>query len=340
MKKYGTQARRLGRSGVIETETKRVLIAGASGFIGSNLARDLLAHEYEVHIAIRKTSNLWRLNDILPEIDNHYLNESSFLEFSYILESVKPDVLINAIGAEQMKNLGDEDRTWFGNFTILMNIAKAIRSSPNIFLLQSGSSFEYGRSSVNHNPLKEEIECDPVSEYGISKLLATEYLKYLGRNDKLSGAVLRIFNAYGKFEDKNRLIPYLILKSLSGERIVLKNPSVSRDFVHISDIAEAFRSAIVNEDRLRDKLHIFNVGTGIFHSVEEVANCVRRITRSNQTVEIERSDLRPENQIPGPLADINKATTLLGWKPKLTMDEGLKITAEWFREFRELYQNF
>lgn len=338
--KYGIQEKHNGRFGVIKTETKKVLISGASGFIGSNLARYLLECGYEIYIAIRRSSNLWRLKDIVPDVETHYINESTFQEFSYILESIKPDILINAIGADQKRNLGDEKSTWFVNFTILINIAKAIKNSPHVFLIQSGSSFEYGRASIEHNQLNEEIECDPVSEYGMSKLFASEYLKYLGKNGNLSGAVLRIFNAYGQYEDESRLVPDLILKSLSRSRIILKNPEASRDFIHISDIAEGFRSTIVNEDRLKSGIHTVNLGTGISHSVEEVANYISRITESNLAVEIERSDLRPENKIPGPVADISRAKSILGWKPKLAIDEGLKITTKWFEEFIELYKKF
>lgn len=321
-------------------ETKRVLITGANGFIGSNLARYLLDCGYEIYISIRRSSNLWRLNDIIPEIETHYLIESSFQEFSYLLESVKPDILINTIGVDQWSNREDESFTWFGNFTILVNIARAMRNATNIFLIQSGSAFEYGRASIEHNPLNEEIICDPVSEYGASKLFASEYLKYLGKSKNTSSVVLRIFNAYGQYDVMNRLVPELIIKSLSKSRIILKNPTASRDFVHISDVTEIFRATIVNEDHLKNRHHIINVGTGVSHSVEEIAKYVGSITGNSLAVEIEKSDQRPENKIPGPVADINKARSILGWMPKLTINEGLKITTEWFRELRNLYQKF
>ena len=321
-------------------ETKKVLIAGANGFIGSNLARYLLNYGYEIYVVIRKSSNIWRLYDIASDIEIRYIVDSSSEEFSYILESVKPDIFVNSIGADQKKNLRDDTSMWSGNFIILLNIAKSLKKLKNIFFIQSGSSFEYGRAAVEHNPLSEEVRCDPVSEYGISKLFSTDYLNYLGKNYSLSNVILRIFNVYGKYEEGNRLVPDLIIRSLSGLRILLKNPSVRRDFIHISDVAEAFRLTIVKEDRLRNGSHIVNIGTGISHSVEEVAKIINKITGNNQKVEIEPSDLRPENYIPGPVADIRKAKGVLNWKPKLTIENGLNNTTEWFKEHKEFYQKF
>ena len=325
---------------MIETETKRVLITGASGFIGSNLARYLLNCGYEIYVVIRKSSNLWRLNDIASDIQIQYIVDSSPEEFSYILESAKPDILINSIGADQNKNLRDDTSIWSGNFIILTNIARALKKLKNIFFIQSGSSFEYGRATIEHNPLSEEVRCDPVSEYGISKLYATDYLSYLGKNWSLSTAVLRIFNVYGPYENGNRLVPDLIIRSLLSSAILLKNPSVRRDFIHISDVAEAFRSTIVKEDRLRNGSLVVNIGTGISSSVEEVANVVNKITGNNMKIETESSDKRPENYIPGPVADNKKARSVLDWKPKLTIDNGLKETIGWFKDHKELYQKF
>ena len=74
------------------------------------------------------------------------------------------------------------------------------------------------------------------------------------------------------------------------------------------------------------------------HTVEEVANYIRDITGSILPIELNPSDIRPENSFPGPLADIGKAKTELGWEPRFKLKEGLQMTVNWFRQNIQLYQ--
>ena len=320
-------------------ETKKIIITGASGFIGSNLTRRLLKNGYDVHIIVRRSSDLWRIEEIMSEVNAFYVTRSSKEEFSDIFLLVKPDFLINAIGADQKKNIRDEASTWLGNFDSLINITSALKNWPSTFLIQLGSSFEYGRSTLKNNPLNEESACEPVSEYGITKLLATEYLKYLWNNRILRSACVRIFNVYGQYEGPERLIPDIVLKTLIGSKVVLKNPKVSRDFIHITDVVEAVKLIMAREDHINDnKFEVLNVGSGEAHTVEEVANYIMDITGSILPTEVSPSDIRPENSFPGPIADIGKAKSELGWEPRLTLEEGLKITVNWFRENIQLYE--
>jgi nucleoside-diphosphate-sugar epimerase len=320
-------------------ETKKIIITGANGFIGSNLTRLLLENGYDVHITVRRSSDLWRIKDIMSEVNAFYVAKTSKEEFLDIFRSVKPDFLINAIGADQRKNIGDEASTWLGNFHSLINITAAMKNTPDTFLIQLGSSFEYGRSTLKNNPLNEDSVCEPVSEYGITKLLATEYLKYLGINGILRSACVRIFNVYGQYESPERLIPDIVLKTLNGSKVVLKNPKVSRDFIHITDVVEAIRLIMTREFHIcENKFEILNVGSGIAHTVEEVANYIRDITGSVLPIEVSPSDIRPENSFPGPIADILKAKSELRWEPRLTLAEGLKTTVNWFKQHIQLYQ--
>ena len=322
-------------------ETKTIIITGANGFIGSNLTRLLLENGYDIHITVRRSSDLWRIEDIMSEVNTFYVTKSSKEEFSDIFRSVKPDFLINAIGADYRKNISGEASAWLGNFHSLINITAAIKNSPDTFLIQLGSSFEYGKSTLKNNPLNEDSACEPVSEYGITKLLATEYLKYLGTNKILRSVCVRIFNVYGQYESRERLIPDLVLKTLNGSKVVLKNPKVSRDFIHITDVVEAIRLIMAREDHIAEnKLEILNVGSGMAHTVEEVANYIRDITGSILPIEVSPLDFRAENSFPGPIADIKKAKSEMRWEPRLTMAEGLKITVNWFKQRIQLYQNF
>ena len=328
-----------GRFGEIDVETKKIIITGANGFIGSNLTRLFLKNGYEVHIILRRSSDLWRIEEIMSDVNAFYIVKSSKEEFSDIFRLVKPDFLINAIGADQKKNTRDETSTWIGNFDSLINITAALKNWPNTFLIQLGSSFEYGRTTLKNNPLNEESACEPVSEYGITKLLATDYLKYLWNNKILRSASLRIFNVYGQYEAPERLIPDIILKTIRDSKIVLKNPKVSRDFIHITDVVDAVKLIVAKEDHINDnKFEVLNVGSGEAHTVEEVANYIRDITGSILPTEVSPSDIRPENSFPGPIADIGKARSELGWKPRLTLEEGLKITINWFRQNIQLYE--
>ena len=320
-------------------ETKKIIITGANGFIGSNLTRVLLENGYDIYITVRRSSDLWRIKDIMSEVNAFYVDKSTKEEFSDIFQSVKPDFLINAIGADQRKNIIDESSTWLGNFHSLINITAAMKNTPDIFLIQLGSSFEYGKSTLKKKPLNEDLPCEPVSEYGITKLLATEYLKYLGSNRILRGACVRIFNAYGQYENRERLIPDIVLKTLNGSRVVLKNPKIYRDFIHITDVVEAIRLIMVREDHISEnKFEILNVGSGTAHTVEEVANQIRDITGSILPIEVSLSDVRPENSFPGPIADLKKVKSGVCWEPRLTLEEGLKITVTWFKEHVQLYQ--
>ena len=320
-------------------ETKKIIITGANGFIGSNLTRLLLKNEYNVHIIVRRSSDLWRIEDIMSDVNAFYIVKSSKEEFLDIFRSVKPDFLINAIGAVQKKNIRDENSTWLGNFHSVINITEALKNLPNTFLIQLGSSFEYGRSTLKNNPLNEDSVCEPVSEYGITKLLATEYLRYLGVNGILRSVCVRIFNVYGQYDNLERLIPDIVFNILNRSKVVLKNPKVSRDFIHITDVVEVVKLIMAREDYINDnKFEILNVGTGKGHTVEEVANYIGEITGSILPIEVNQSDIRPENSFPGLIAGIGKAKSKLGWEPRLTLEEGLKITVNWFRQHIQLYE--
>lgn len=324
---------------MINIDTKTIIITGANGFIGSNLTRFFLKKGYNVHITIRKSSDLWRIREIIPEVSVFYLNRSSKEEFEDVIRLVKPDSLINTIGADQKKNLRDESYTWFGNIESLVNITRALKKWANIFLIQLGSSFEYGRSTLINNPLNEDTFCEPVSEYGITKLLSTEYLRYLGMNEILYSVCVRIFNVYGQFEGAERLIPDIILKTLNSSKVVLKNPKVFRDFIHISDVVEIIRLLVEKGNYINDsRFNILNAGTGLSHTVEEVANYISKSFGSSLPIEINSLDNRPENSFPGPIADIQKIKKDLNWEPRLTLEEGLDTTINWFRQNIQFYQ--
>lgn len=318
-------------------ETKKVFVVGSNGFLGSNILRDFLQNGQETYAILRNNSNKWRIEDIIDETNIILMDAVESSRFRKVLEDMKPDIVVNAMGADQKAVLHDPSLNWKSNFLTLVDLANSMRDLKDSILIHAGSSFEYGKVSIIRNPIPEDAKCDPVSEYAVSKVFATDYLKYFSAYNKVKIFVFRIFNLYGPFESKFRLIPDISVKAIHGEKITLKNPSVSRDFIHVNDVAEAFRIASLTADALPN-LNILNLGSGVPHTVAEVASLINEINGSSSEIEISLGDQRPENVIPGPIADMKRIKNVLNWRTKYDLKNGLEDVNQWFRNNLSLYE--
>jgi dolichol-phosphate mannosyltransferase len=188
-----------------------------------------------------------------------------------------------------------------------------------------GSSSEYGFK--NHAP--PETEClEPNSHYAVTKASATLFCSYMARSQNVHIPTLRLYSVYGPYEEPTRLIPTLIRYGLEGKLPPLVNPNTARDYVHTDDVIRALVLAATH--RGGDCGAVYNVGTGIQTSLEEVVSIVRRLLNIKA---------EPEwGSMPGRIWDTNswvcdksKIENVLGWKPRLSLEEGLRQTVEWMR---------
>jgi nucleoside-diphosphate-sugar epimerase len=180
----------------------------------------------------------------------------------------------------------------------------------------AGSSSEYGRKP--HAPAEDE-PLEPNSPYAAAKAEATALALARG------AVVLRVYSAYGPWEEPNRLIPTLLARGLAGELPPLVSPSVARDFVHVDDVCTAFALAARAQPG-----RVYNVGSGRQTTVEEVV----WVTRGLLDLEAEPEwgsmpDRRWDTETW--VANPQRIRKELGWEARVALEEGLARTLEWLR---------
>jgi len=319
-------------------ETHKIFVAGSSGFLGSNLLRFFLQSGHEIYAHIRNSSNTWRIDDIINQTNVVRIDSLASAKFPNIMEKVSPEIVLNAMGADQKAALRDISFNWNSNFVSLVYLANSIKDLRDSILIHAGSSFEYGKATQIRNPISEDSRCEPVSEYALSKFFATDYLRYFSTRHSVKIFVFRIFNLYGPYENKDRLVAETCLKAIKGEKITLKNPSVSRDFIHVNDVAKAFQVAAFESD-IHTNFDIFNLGTGKPTTVAQLASFINNINGERSEIVTSVGDLRPENTILGPIADMAKTERILKWKAKYDIKDGLEEVNRWFRDHMALYED-
>ena len=319
-------------------DSRKIIVTGANGFIGANLCHFFSSKGYEVHAIVRNGSDNWRLKDIKQNINILQLGELKINALNEVFSNIKPNVVLNAIGADQKVFLDNFEGTWDSNFMTLVRIISSLKNIQLENFVHAGSSFEYGKAISNQGVLTEELECRPVSEYATAKLMQTNYLRQAAYQYLLPTVVLRIFNAYGPFESKKSLVSYVIIKALKNEEIILKNPGVIRDFIYMEDVMNAFLHSI--NQSLNSVFSLYNIGTGVGTSVSALVDNVLSISDSKSEKNFEKGDLRPENDLSGFLADIKLARSELKWSPLYPIEKGLQKDIEWFSENQNYYENF
>lgn len=303
---------------------KRVVITGATGFIGGNLSRRLLQEGHDVHLLVRSGYNPWRIANIRNKIKIHEVNFLNKANLDSVISKIRPQWIFHlaAYGAYPEQNdLGHMIQTNLTNTTNLINAC--LKTGFEVFI-NTGTSSEYGFKK-NVCP---ETEClEPNSYYAITKASATLFCRYTARNHNVHIPTLRLYSVYGPFEEPTRLIPRLILHGLNGKLPPLVDPDIARDFVYIDDVIEAY--ILTATTPLEEYGSIYNVGTGFQTTIRKAVEVTIRLM--NITDEPKWSSMPNRHWDTNFwVADNRKIKEKLGWQPRHTFEEGFRKTIDWF----------
>ncbi|MFH2138265.1 MAG: NAD-dependent epimerase/dehydratase family protein [Candidatus Omnitrophota bacterium] len=312
-------------------KSKRILITGATGFVGSNITRYFFDNKSEVGVLYPEGDNTWRINDILDEVSVFAADLRDKEQLHKVISEFKPQIIIHAAIYGGFVYQKDTDRIMKTNFQGTVNLLDACSQIDYELFINTGSSSEYGTKSL---PMKEDDLLEPVTDYAISKSAATLYAQALNRRENKPIVTLRLFSPFGYYDESTRLMPSVILSCLQGDDPKVSAPKYVRDFVFIEDVISAYVKAIKNKDKIKGE--IFNVGSGKEHSIGEVVDKIIVISKSGvnaQWGQTPNSRFEPEVW----QADISKAHRLLGWEPKYSLEQGIEKTIDWLKSNMHLY---
>lgn len=305
----------------------RVLVTGGGGFIGSNLVRALAERGDDVRVLDNfSTGNRTNLAELLNDVE---IVEGELRSYERVHAATRGVEVVFHQGAlpSVPRSVQDPLTTSAVNVEGTLNVLLAARDEGIRRVVCASSSSVYGNS--NELPRVETQSPDPISPYGVSKLAAERYCVSFSRVYPLETVVLRYFNVFGPNQDPTSqyaaVVPRFITAIADGRAVpVYGDGEQSRDFTFVANVVDANLRA-AEADRVSGS--VLNVATGQATTVNELADKIGDILgRSVQREEhAERTgDIRDS------WADVTRARELLGWEPRVALDDGLRITAEYF----------
>jgi len=278
----------------------KIAVTGGSGFVGSNLIKKLGA-----------------LGSVIVNLD--ISDGIDIADWDKIKNIEKFDLLFHLAAKtfvpESYKNPKD---LYYTNIIGTLNILELCRkfSAKVIF----ASSYIYGLPK--YLPIDEKHPVQGFNPYAQSKIIGEELCEGYNRDFGLSVIIIRPFNIYGPGQNPNFLIPLMIKQAKDGS-IFLKNSKPKRDFIYIDDVVDAYIKCMEYND---SSFEIFNIGYGRSYSVKEITELV--VKKFNHEISISFTEESRKSEIMNTVANISKAKSILGWKPKISLDEGIAKTTK------------
>ncbi|SEM78924.1 SDR family oxidoreductase [Lihuaxuella thermophila] len=307
----------------------KVLVTGGAGFIGSHIVDHLIAGGAEV--AIVDNISTGKSTQIHPDASFYSMDISSphLLE---VFQKEQPEVVIHQ-AAQIHVGTSVDDPVFDATTNILgtIRLLEASRQTGVRKIVYASSAAVYG--NPEYLPIDEQHPVHPLSGYGVSKYTPEQYLSVYHHLYGLRYTILRYANVYGVRQDprgEGGVISIFIDKILSNSPLtIFGDGEQTRDYIYVEDVAKANLAAIQNGDG-----EIFNIGTGVRTSLNQVVQLFNQITGRQNPVEYgpERS-----GDIKHSYFNNQKARALLFWEPAVTLEEGLKKTYEYYRdEYRKM----
>ncbi len=304
----------------------RILVTGATGFIGSHLVPKLLERGHDVHTLVRYVTGRYFQGPDQNE-RSVFCDLRDHLALCRFVRELQPEVTIH-LGAVTpgAYSYGHAEEVLETNFLSTVNLAEACCRDVSGFrqFLFASSSETYGNGPV---PRTEEALQSPHSPYAVAKLSCERYLQYMYKAYGFPVTILRPFNTYGRKENYHFVVESAIVQMLRGHDVQMGDPKPVRDFIYVDDHVDAYLRCLAKDAAIGE---VFNFCSGKGISILELLQKLCKITGYRGNVRWNSVPKRPLD-IEVLFGDCSKATEMLGWKVHVDIDTGLELAVDFWR---------
>ena len=289
----------------MNTQSKHVLVTGASGFVGTHLVRALRGAGYTVFTHSTRDGDISNCSLSFEDVGH---------VFHLAARTFVPESWSAPMGFYQVNLLGT------------VNILDFCR--PNGASLTLMSSYVYGCPA--RLPITEEAPLQAHNPYSHTKILAEETSRYYQDQFGIPVTIIRPFNIYGPEQDRRFLIPTILRQAIDPDlaAIVVADLRPRRDYLFITDLTD-----LLIRTTFRREGGTFNAGSSSSWGVDEVVAMVNQLLPVPKLVQM-KGQVRVE-EVFNVVADISRARQEFGWEPRVSLRDGLRETLDWIRRDRE-----
>jgi len=320
---------------------KRVLVIGGLGFIGSNLSMHLVQLGAKVLIVDSLIpdygGNLFNIEPVKDKVQLNIADVRDQSGINYLVQG--HDIIFNLAGqVSHIDSMRDPFTDLDINVESQLHILEACRkNNPDVKIVYAGTRQLYGETQ--YSPVDENHPLIPTDINGVNKMAGERFHLLYYKVYGLRTVSLRLTNTYGPRQlmknNKQGFIYWFIRLALDNQEIPIYGDGLQeRDLNYVDDVVDAFLLAAANE---KSNGEVFNVGSGQSISLLDLTELILKISESGSYRLIPFPDDRKAIDIGSYCADIRKIQSVLGWKPKVSLEEGIRRTVDYFRLHKAYY---
>lgn len=297
----------------------RSLVTGASGFLGTHLTRELVKRGHRVTVLLRAGSRTGFLDGIEGSVRVVRGDLDDLRELSRALKDEAVDAVVHLAWHGVTAGFRDDPRQITCNVRGSLNLWEIAAEAGCRSWLGLGSQAEYG---LTKERLSEDAQELPVTTYGVAKLCLGRLTEQLCRGAGMRYAWVRLFSAYGPGDDERHMIPSVIRTLLDGQRPRVTAGDQLWDYLYVEDAVSALCAVLES-----DAGGVFNLGSGITVRLRTVIEMIRDLIGPSLAIGFGEIPYT-KDQVMYLCADLRRLEVATGWKPRVTLEKGLRWTVE------------
>lgn len=291
---------------------KKILLTGATGFVGSNLVNALLKEN--IHTLAIISRDLKTTKDLFGEQVRHIISIDE--NFKNNIIDFAPDIVLHLASYSTSKDDPDSIRKMLdSNILFLSLLLDALKETKIKFFFNIGTFAEY---------YYNDGELNPAYYYAATKTASRSIIQYYKNLIGMKYNTIVLYTVYGG-NNKNKKIIDLLFESISSDKpISMTNGEQISDFIHINDVISFFLYILKNSHLLKDR-HDYHLGSGKGITIKQLAQLIEKTSGKKANIKWGGLKYRPTDVMRA-IAPIYKLEKELGWKPKINIEKGISMT--------------